>query len=147
MQIYNNTIYLKPGLTTKIIDHDWDDGGGLGNLNQPWSFRNNIIYNLGSGDYSIPGTTGTFDYNLFFGNHPANEPDDLHKLTTDPLLINPGSGSNGINTVDGYKLKIGSAALGSGVTVTNNGGNDYFGDPVSPTASPNRGAYNGSGLN
>lgn len=146
MQIYNNTIYLKPGLATKIIDHDWDDGGGFGNLNQPWSFKNNIIYNLGSGDYSIPGTTGIFDYNLFYGNHPANEPDDLHKLTTDALLVNPGSGSIGINTVSGYNLTTGSPALGSGVTVTNNGGKDYFGNSVSPTAAPNRGAYNGTGL-
>lgn len=25
-QIYNNTIYLGAGATTKIIDHTWDDG-------------------------------------------------------------------------------------------------------------------------
>ena len=36
-QIYNNTIYLGAGATTKIIDHTWDDGG---NINAPWLFKN-----------------------------------------------------------------------------------------------------------
>ena len=31
--------------------------------------------------------------------------------------------------------------LGSGVLISGNGGLDFFGDPVSSTAAPNRGAY------
>jgi len=62
-QIYNNTIYLGAGATTKIIDHTWDDGG---NINAPWLFKNNIIYNLGTGDYKIPGTGGVFEGNVYY---------------------------------------------------------------------------------
>lgn len=51
-QIYNNTIYIGAGQNTKIIDHEWDDAG---NINAPYSFRNNLVYNLGQGGYNLPG--------------------------------------------------------------------------------------------
>lgn len=145
-KIYNNTIYIKAGMNTNIIDHSWDDGGGLGNLNQSYLFKNNIVYNLGTGNYILPGTLGVFDYNVFYGNHPSGEPADTHKLTSNPMLVNPGSGVNGIGTVNGYRLSAGSPALNSGVLIPDNGGKDYYGNTVSATAVPNRGAYNGAGL-
>ncbi|MBB6498862.1 right-handed parallel beta-helix repeat-containing protein [Pedobacter cryoconitis] len=144
--IYNNTVYIKSGLNTNIIDHSWDDGGGKGDLNQAYYFKNNIIYNQGSGNYIIPGIFGVFDYNIFYGNHPSGEPADSNKLTTDPLLVSQGSGLNGINTVNGYRLSIGSPALNSGAIIPDNGGKDYYGNQVSSTTFPNRGAYNGTGL-
>lgn len=43
-QIYNNTFYIKNGLDTKIIDYSWEM-----DMTKPFSFQNNIVYNLGSG--------------------------------------------------------------------------------------------------
>ncbi|MFD3261720.1 S-layer homology domain-containing protein [Paenibacillus lentus] len=142
-QIYNNTIYIGTGQNTKIIDHEWDEAG---NINAPYSFKNNLVYNLGQGSYNLPGVNGVFEHNLLYGNHPANEPEDPYKITANPLLVAQGTGAIGINSVDGYKLREGSPALGAGVVIDNNGGQDYWGNPVSAAEAPNIGAYNGPGL-
>jgi hypothetical protein len=142
-QIYNNTIYIGSGQNTKIIDHEWDEAG---NINAPYSFKNNLVYNLGQGSYNLPGVNGVFEHNLLYGNHPANEPKDPYKITENPLLVAQGTGAAGINSVDGYKLREGSPALGAGVVINNNGGQDYWGNPVSAAEAPNIGAYNGPGL-
>lgn len=142
-QIYNNTIYLGEGSTTKIIDHTWDDGG---DINASWSFKNNIIYNLGSGDYKIPGIGAVIEGNLYYGNHPENEPFDPYKLIIDPLFINPGNGGTGLGTLDGYKLQESSPIINSGVNVPRNGGLDFWGNPVSSGGKPTRGAHEPNGL-
>ena len=61
------------------------------------------------------------------------------------MFVNPGSGTFGINSVSGYKLKTGSPAIASGLSIVNNGGFDYFGNVVLPTTSPNRGFFEGVG--
>ncbi|MFC5404137.1 S-layer homology domain-containing protein [Cohnella soli] len=142
-QIYNNTIYIGTGQNTKIIDHEWNDAG---DLNAAYSFKNNIVYNLGSGGYNIPGSNGVFDRNLFYGNHPLTEPADSNKITANPLLVYQGGGGKGWNTVDGYKLRAGSPAIGKGAVIPGNGGFDYYGNTVSASEAPNIGAYNGTGL-
>ncbi|WP_339264704.1 S-layer homology domain-containing protein [Paenibacillus sp. FSL R5-0470] len=142
-QIYNNTIYIGTGQNTKIIDHEWDDAG---NINAPYTFRNNLVYNLGQGGYNLPGVNGSFDHNLLYGNHPVSEPENTNPVTANPLLVAQGSGGIGWNTVDGYKLREGSPALGAGAIIADNGGRDYWGNAVSAENPPNIGAYNGPGL-
>lgn len=142
-QIYNNTIYIGTGQNTKIIDHEWNEAG---DLNAPYSFKNNIVYNLGTGGYSLPGVNGVFEHNLFYGNHPLTEPDDPYAITDNPMLVYQGGGTTGWDSVNGYKLREGSLALGAGTVIANNGGLDYWGDPVSSSSAPNIGAYNGAGL-
>lgn len=137
-QIYNNTIYVGSGLNTNIIEHTWDDGG---DINASWTFKNNIVYNLGSGIYQIPGTGGTFEGNLYYGNHPAGEPQEADKLTSDPLFENVGSGGIGLASIGGYKLKNNSPAKSSGVLISRNGGQDFWGTIVSSRNNPTRGAH------
>ncbi|UKS26885.1 DNRLRE domain-containing protein [Paenibacillus sp. HWE-109] len=136
-QIYNNTFYIGSGLSTNITT-------GIGGSN-PLNFKNNIVYNAGSGGYIVKAND-IYDYNLFYGNHPASEPADAHKITSDPLLVAPGTGGIGLSSLDGYKLGFGSPALGSGTVISSNGGRDYWGNVVSASAAPNRGAYNGPGV-
>ncbi|GLX66996.1 hypothetical protein MU1_13400 [Paenibacillus glycanilyticus] len=140
-EIYNNTVYIKGDSHSSVYKFsDW--GGYASNI----SSKNNIFYNLGNGSYSWGQSSNiTFDHNVFYGNHPVTEPSDSNKITSDPLLVNPGSGGTGMNTVDGYKLLNGSPALAGGVLIANNGGKDYWGNSVSSTAAPNIGAYNGAG--
>ncbi|OCT15346.1 hypothetical protein A8709_14750 [Paenibacillus pectinilyticus] len=140
LQIYNNDFYVGSGTGTDIITTEGNAG------NHAWGMYNNIIYNLDSGGYSSGVGGMTSDYNLYFGNHPTSEPNEAHKMVADAMFVNPGSGTNGRTTVDGYKLLQGSPALGSGVLINNNGGKDYWGNTVSSTAAPNRGAYNGAGI-
>jgi hypothetical protein len=141
-QIYNNTIYIGAGLSPSIFGgHAF---GGTGGLASNTTYSNNIIYNVGNGTYNVTGlANNVFNSNLFFGNHPASEPADPHKITADPMLVSPGSGGVGINTVDGYHLKAGSPAAGSGAVIANNGGRDFFGTAL-PSGAPDRGAAQGS---
>jgi hypothetical protein len=138
IQIYNNTIYVGAGLDTTIVLE-----GRWGGYPQSVYFWNNIFYNLGSGDY-VWGSKHPdvfFDYNVFYGNHPPGEPDDPHKITDDPLLVNPGSGGNGLASVGGYKLQLGSPAIGAGRIVADNGGRDFWGNDVPSDAAPDIGAH------
>ncbi len=132
--IYNNVFYIGHGMSTKIVE---DEGGTA-------VFNNNIIYNYGSGGYNFPG--GTWSHNSFYGNHPASEPSDPYKLTSDPLLVAPGSGGIGRASVEGYRLQVGSPSLGSGLLISGSGGKDFWGNPVSSVAAPNRGVYSGLGI-
>jgi len=139
---YNNTIYVAEGGNSKIID-SWDWGGA-------WAkggiFANNLIYNLGDGEYDLGEIDIEINNNLFYGNHPDSEPEDTNKITDDPLLVAPGSGGIGICSVDGYKLKSNSPALKSGIEMVNSDTRDYYGNLIDPK-TPNIGAYGGEGVN
>ena len=144
---YNNTIYIAAGLPSKLsFCEDQSNTGdcsvsGFSGLN--WNFRNNVIANFGTGSYSMPGgSTASIDHNLFYGNHPAGEPADAYKLTTDPLFIAASATAPyGIGSVSGYQVSSGSPATSSGALVSGNGGLDYFSRTVSATAAPTRGFY------
>lgn len=138
-QIYNNTIYIKEGLDTKIIDHTWDDGG---DVDAPWFFKNNLIYNYGTGGFNIPGTGGIISHNAYFTKQSKNDLNDLFKVTKDPQAVNPGSGKQGIDSLGGYKLKKGSPAIMKGTVIDHNGGRDFFGNTVKVFDTPNIGASN-----
>ncbi|WP_327318867.1 carbohydrate binding domain-containing protein [Streptomyces sp. NBC_01235] len=133
---YNNTIYLPSGSTANVLEVTgaWND----------LTLANNIIYNLGSGGYVYttgqPASNFSWRNNLFYGNHPASEPSDPGKITADPLLVSPGSGGTGIGSVAGYQLTASSPAIGAGVVVPGNGGQDYWGSTVPSVCAPDIGA-------
>lgn len=160
--IYNNTIYVGPGINPAPINF-W---AWSGTYPTSASFYNNIWYldsaapwNFTDAGHDIRPNL-TFDGNLIYGRHTANEPTDPHKLTTDPLLTAPGTGTTRTPVggpyqapdLSGYALRPGSPAIGSGVVVETssgttvdgkheNGGRDYAGNPVTPGTPPARGAF------
>ena len=138
INIYNNTVYIPSHLSPIIISerNNGDDG------TRTYNFKNNIIYNNSAKSTYIINKTYTrfIDYNCFYGYHPINEPADNHKIKQDPMFENPGSGGQGLNTVDGYKLQAGSPCIGTGVFIPNNGGRDYWGNPLLTTL-PDIGAF------
>ncbi|NYF92255.1 right-handed parallel beta-helix repeat-containing protein [Tunturiibacter empetritectus] len=138
--IYNNTVYIASGLPSQPI---YCDSCGTSPSGQ-YSFQNNIIANFGSGGYLVPTPTGggVISNNLFYGNHPATEPADLSKITSDPQFVSALSTAPvGIGSVTGYQVESASPAVGSGALITSNGGQDYFARPVSATANPTRGFF------
>lgn len=145
-EIYNNVFYIKSGISPNIIHEN------SGN-NHTYNFFNNIIYNLSSVSsgasyaFATSGQTRNFKNNTFYGAHPSGEPIDPNKLTTNPLFVNPGAGTIGLNSsLEGYKLQTNSPAIASGKLVSNNGGFDFYSNVVSSTALPNRGVYEGTGV-
>lgn len=136
-QFYNNTVYMPPGNNGDVTTGTPPSGASA-------TFTNNLIYKLGTGGYSTTNTT--WSHNLMFGDHPASEPADAAKITSDPQLVSPGGAGNGRATASAYQLRTGSPAIGAGAVISSNGGKDYFGNTVSATAAPNIGADNGSGV-
>ncbi|WP_262249679.1 right-handed parallel beta-helix repeat-containing protein [Parapedobacter soli] len=122
--IYNNVVYIPEHLSPVIIDE-------RKNAEKSFYFYNNIIYNLSStASYNWYNAKRHFSNNLFFGEHIDGEPSDPFKITEDPLFVDPGSGGIGLHTVKGYQLRKGSPALGTGRPIPDNGGRDYFGNPL-----------------
>ncbi len=145
--IYNNTIYA--GAKMYNPRHVTDNGVPKISWHKDWggyaidtTYFNNIIYNMSKeAQYDFGESTNTkWDYNVFYGEHPETEPNDPHKITDDPMLVNSGGGGIGINSVDGYKLEPNSPCIDSGMVIENNGGKDYFGNPLYK-GKPDRGAH------
>ncbi len=144
-EIYNNVFYCKSGLSPEIIHEN-------ASSNHTYNFRNNIIFNLtkaSSGARYIFIDTGAstqirrIEYNTFYGSHPATEPTDAFKLTSNPLFIAPGTATTGISTVDGYKLKSTSPCINSGMVIAGAPSADLWGNPVPGDRKlpPCRGAF------
>jgi hypothetical protein len=131
-QLYNNTVYLKnPALTPVQVVANTNSSGPGNDV-----FTNNIVSidpSLAS-QVSYTGASLSWNSNTFFGAHPASEPTDANKLTSNPLFANPGTGPTG------YTLNAGSPDRQSGAVVPNNGGLDYFGHTVPSNCAPDRGA-------
>ncbi|NIM49680.1 MAG: hypothetical protein GTO22_10620, partial [Gemmatimonadales bacterium] len=137
-RIYNNTVFIGEGAGDPLVvwhnqDGMWPDGT---------HYYNNVFVNHGRGGYDLGRSTNTvFEHNLFHGNHPPGEPDDPYKVMDDPMLVSPGSGEMGRDSVGGYKLRPGSPCIDSGKTVADSGGRDYWGNPVPSGAGTDRGAH------
>ena len=133
--IYNNLIYIAANLSPVFFDHR--------SATHTYYVYNNIFYNLSStASYSFGGSdVPAFDYNVWYGQHPAGEPGDAHKLTNNPAFVAPGTGTNGWSSLAGYKLQAGSPAIDSGRTIASNGGRDFFGNPVPFNVATDRGAH------
>jgi hypothetical protein len=136
-QVYNNTFYVDKWHNSAITT----SGPSTANM----YFTNNIIYNQGTGGYDSSNNE-TWNNNTFYGNHPSSEPAGANKLTSDPGFVNGLGGQVALSTAASYNLVTGSPAIGTGKVVSSNGGKDFFGNAVSSTGAPNRGAYNGSGV-
>ncbi|MFF5522647.1 carbohydrate binding domain-containing protein [Streptomyces coeruleorubidus] len=144
-QIYNNSIYVnKSGLNTPIL-YSRRGGSVTGTL----SFRNNAVFNYGTGGYFTTSAGSVYSNNLFYGNHPSSEPADSAKVVTDPMFRNPGNEntSSSYTGADAYQVHPSSPVIRAGTVISGNGGKDAFGNTVSATAAPNIGAYNGTGGN
>lgn len=141
--IHNNTIYISEQHDTRVIA-----SGSWGGYAKDTYFYNNIFVNHGTGGYSFgQSTNNVLDSNLFYGNHPADVlAMDANKITMKPMLASPGSASIGRETAIGYQLLQGSPAIGAGRMIPDNGGLDFWGNPVPAHMNPNIGAYEGPGL-
>ena len=134
--IYNNAIYVREGMDVLgVFCHSWS--GWAENTR----FSNNIFYAKGAVRYDFGESTGNvFTNNVFFGNH-VGRPEDPRAITSDPLLVSPGSGSDGLDSVSGYKLRAGSPCIGAGVPIPNDGGRDFWGNRVPDAGAPDIGAH------
>jgi hypothetical protein len=133
--VHNNTIYVGADQDLPLLLFtEWDGGNAEGT-----KFFNNIFFVDGRVTYKWGDSRDTvFSNNVFFGRH-GEIPDDPHALTNRPPLIKPGSGGDGLDTLDGYKL-TGREGAWPGQPVPDNGGRDFFGQPIPANEPPAIGA-------
>jgi hypothetical protein len=124
-QVYNNVFYTVDTIKIKDCNNS--------------IFYNNIFWaNYGEWNNNI------FDYNSYYGGLIPPE-NDTHKITLDPLFINPGMGIIGRESLGGYKLLVGSPCLFKGKVIPDNVYVDFWGNPVPDSITPSIGAFNGAG--
>ena len=150
--IYNNDVYV--GTKRNIHLFLFNDWFG-------WSKNthvfNNIFYaegkadichqsgkRLDNGKYTTQPGYGkskgnVFDNNLYFGNIP--NPPKPGALLFNPLLVDPGSGQNGRNSLAGYKLSSDSPCTGKGRQMPENGAHDFWGNALPKYAKPDIGVF------
>ncbi|MCD7938266.1 MAG: right-handed parallel beta-helix repeat-containing protein [Tannerellaceae bacterium] len=161
---YNNVFYVDYGTAdldfykSNLEDEDINKLGA--------TFYNNIFYATGQGRFRTVYTAGDvigrdfdevskpnlpagslFLNNCYFGPWKNGLPDDPAKLVADPLFVAPGTGGNGLCTVEGYQLQPNSPCINAGMFIPLNSTRDYFGNPVAD-GSVDIGAYEqlGSGV-
>lgn len=105
----------------------------------------NISNNIWVG--TMNSTLPTGDWVEWHGNlfQTVRMPTDTAGTDGNPDFVKPGAAKDTIDTVDGYKLRVGSPALLSGVLIADNGGRDFWNNMVSSVERPNIGPYNGVG--
>jgi len=142
--VYNNTIYVKSGMTARVV---------IGESTHDNTVKNNIFYVDGtvifeeedkSSTAETPGFNNLFDTNIWYGSgtfpNIANEIQNTNTaqneiFNSDPLLVNKG----GTNATD-YKISTGSPAIDSGIFITNNGGFDYWSNSLPGSTNNDIGA-------
>ncbi len=100
-QIYNNTFFVGEGLDIRTFSES---------LSPEYHVRNNLFYVQGALSFSLP-IQGTFSHNALFGKitDPPSNPDGLR---VDPLLVAPGTGGAGRDSLGSYQLKPSSPCIG-----------------------------------
>ncbi|GHT29443.1 hypothetical protein AGMMS49574_06230 [Bacteroidia bacterium] len=162
--IYNNVFYVDYGTLDLDIFCGNDGKGDKSKLGS--NFHNNIFYATGQGRFRTVYASGevigrTFDettklpdipgslffHNCYFGPWKNGIPNDPEKIVADPLFVAPGTGGNGLCTLEGYRLQEGSPCINTGIFIPFNGIRDFFGNPVND-GSADLGAYEqiGSGV-
>ena len=135
--IYNNTHYFGKGLNASPI-------ASPGKTRTPieTTFYNNIFYFEDPSFWAVqPDESCLLSHNLYYNAAPLGE----HPITTDPKFIDPGQAPTNIDMTDsnrlsGYQLQNSSPCIKAGLVIQENGGKDFWGNPIG-TDKMNIGAH------
>lgn len=140
-QIYNNVFYLK-GQIDKIF---WGHPTGV-------TLSNNIFFadptahisNLVDNGPTIPNSSAAFLNNCFYPSAAFSSlvwgtAIRINNFYADPQFINPVWGA-GFDSINGFKVGVTSPSRGNGISISNNGGKDFWGNPL-PSGNPDVGAF------
>ena len=126
--IYNNTHFIKAGIKLSVFG-----SGGAARTAFNTDFYNNIFYFEEPGsNWGQIGSMVNFSNNCFYNISPKGE----NYTTSNPLFVNPNEGISDIewsqypNVLTGYQLKQNSPLIGIGKIIDNNGGKDFWGNPL-----------------
>lgn len=141
MYVYNNLFYLDDGYDS-YITNNWD--GVVVNPSN-YIFTNNIVFSNAESKGWSEYLLGSADNNAYGGTDTGIlRNDDSNAVSvSNSDFVAIGTGSEGIDSVGGYKLSQASICIGAGSPISNNGGLDYWSGNVDPFSAPNIGPDNG----
>ena len=131
LRIYNNTHYFDATIDSPVLivrDRTPHES----------TFNNNIFYSEDGGTPGADtddGVNVTFDTNVYFQWTPPSS--ERNALTENPRFMSPGDEpfdvdmEFGRDVLNGYRLAGNSPYSNSGVEISNNGGQDFWGTPLS----------------
>lgn len=130
LRIYNNTHYLDASVSSPVlIVRD--------RTPHETTFNNNIFHSEDSGIRGVDtdnGSNVTFNTNVYFQWTPPNS--ESNALTSNPGFFSPGAEPHdvdmefGRDVLNGYRLAADSPYGSNGVTVSDNGGLDFWGEQL-----------------
>ncbi|MEW4923962.1 DNRLRE domain-containing protein [Algibacter sp. 2305UL17-15] len=125
--VYNNTHYVKSGIQLAVFG-----SGAIGRTAFNTDFYNNIFYFEDAGSTWGSSNNVNFENNCFYNIAPLG----TDYITSNPLLVNPGTGGQDIdwanypNVLTGYKLQPTSPCVDAGKIINDNGGQDFWGETL-----------------
>lgn len=127
-QTYNNLIAIVGANTGDLIN----SSGGADFFAGKYAFSNNIFRSSRAAAIVASGSGLTYANNLFSGVTAQGS----GAQTADPMFVDAntvpkgGAAGSALSKLQGFQLKAGSAALEHGVMVANNGGHDFWDNPL-----------------
>jgi hypothetical protein len=137
-QTYNNLVFYTGSASANLVATSGDSTY----LDSPYTIRNNIFYTTRSAAMVASGSGTTYANNLFGGIAAVGSA----AQTGDPMFVNsathPSGGASGpaLTGLAGFQVKAGSPAIDHGVSISGNGGVDFWGNPLYH-GSPDIGPY------
>lgn len=128
LSFYNNDVYC-PDTAFSV---QWPTNSTI---------ENNVF--VGESSSSLPTGSGTsYLWNVFQGVPRPT----ANGIAADPKFVDPSVVALTPAAATGFRLCASAPGLANGAPMASNGGRDFYGNPVSATAKPDRGAYNGPGV-
>lgn len=124
-EIYNNLFFAEGLNSASLIS----TSGNGEHLAARYAIRNNILHTSRSADVARTGSGVTYANNLYSGLPAAVG--DASARTGSPMFVDstmrPNGGASGpALALEGFKLRSGSPAVNNGVTISSNGGRDFW---------------------
>lgn len=129
LKIYNNTHYYDRSESPEILV--------LNRTPRETTFNNEIFYAADSGSMggrANSGPNNTYNTNVYFNITPPTS--ESNPFFQDPLFVSPGAEPYdvdmqfGRDVLAGYMLSANSPYINNGLAVSDNGGLDFWGNPV-----------------
>ena len=129
LKIYNNTHYYDRSESPDIFV--------LNRTPRETTINNDIFCAVGSGSAGGSANSGpnnTYNTNVYFNFTPPNS--ESNPFFEDPLFVSPGAEPYNVDmqfgrdVLAGYMLSANSPYIDSGVAISDNGGLDFWGNPV-----------------
>lgn len=145
MYVYNNDFYLSEGHNS-YITNNWD---GITVNKENFRFTNNVIYSDASSKGWHKDLMGTVENNAYGGSDTSilRSDDEKAVMVTSEDFKEIGSAGRGLDSAAGYQLSENSKCKEAGMLIADNGGRDYWGNPVSALSAPNIGFDNSGTAN